>query len=251
MKSTNPILRESLLDDSNSYAITERPMTISGTMSKLLILTLLLFLGAGVTFYQFSLQRYDFVMSLAWGGIIVGLISSVAIAFKHSLVPYLAPVFACSQGLALSAISCFFESVENGIVIQAVSMTFLVVFVMAVLYKLRIIRATEKLRATLFAAAISIAVFYLISIVMHFFGKSIAFFDPSNSFFYSPFAIGVNSVIALIAAFYLILDFDFIEKGVTKPLPALYEWYGAFGLLTTIVWLYIEILRLLARTRNK
>ena len=252
MKSSNPMLRDDVFDNTaNTYALTERPMSVAGTMNKLLLLSVILLIGAAATYYQFSLKHYDYVMTLTWAGIIVSVICAIVISFKHTLVPYLSPVFAFAQGVALSAISCFFESVQNGIVMQAVSVTFVVVFTMALLYKMKVIRATERLRSIIVTATFSIFIFYLISIGLSFFGKNIAYFDPSNAYFYSPFAIGLNVVIALIAAFYLILDFDFIESGVRKSAPALYEWYGAFGLLTSIAWLYLEILRLLSRLSNR
>lgn len=249
MKSTNPILKDSLIDESAVYALTERPMTVSGTMSKLLLLGAILFLGAGATYYQFLAGHYDFVSILAWAGIAVGIVTCLIISFKHNLVPYLAPIYAFSQGVVLSAISCFFERAYNGIVMQAVTVTFLVLIVMALLYKMQILRATEKFRSVLIASSVSIFIFYLISIGFSLFGNTLPYFNPANSYYYSPMAIIVNVLIALVAAFYLILDFDFIEKGVQRPLPSLYEWYGAFGLLTTIVWLYIEILRLLSRRK--
>lgn len=249
MKSTNPILRESIIDNSQTYAISENPMTISGTMSKLLILGAILFLGAGATYYQFSIGHYDYVNILAWAGIIVSLIACIAISFKHTLVPYLSPVYAFAQGAALSAISCFFEAQYKGIVMQAVAITFMVVLVMALLYKMNLIRATERLRSVLVLSSVSIFIFYLVAIGFSFFGKSLPYFDVNNAYYYSPMAIIVNAAIAVIAALYLILDFDFIEKGAERQLPSLYEWYGAFGLLTTILWIYIEILRLLSRKK--
>lgn len=249
MKSSNPILRESIIDNTEAYAITEKPMTVSGTMSKLLILSVVLFLGAGFAYYHFSLQHIDLLMKMFIGGIIISLVSCIVIAFKHTLVPYLAPVYAFCQGAVLSIVSCFFERAYHGIVMQAIFVTFTVVIVMAVLFKLRIIRATERFKSIIMLASLSIFVYYIIAFVLQCFGKGLAFFDPSTSYYYSPMAIGVNLIIAVVAACYLIIDFDFIEKGSERMLPSLYEWYGAFGLMTTIVWLYIEILRLLSRRR--
>jgi uncharacterized YccA/Bax inhibitor family protein len=144
------------------------------------------------------------------------------------------------------------EKLYDGIVSQAVIMTLLVVFVMAFLYKFGVIKATEKFKSIVFAATISIGLFYIISYVAGtFFHANMAFFDMSNPAYSSPLAIGVNIFIVIFASLNLIIDFDFIEKGSRAPLPALYEWYGAFGLLVTILWMYIEILRLLSRFRSR
>lgn len=244
MKSSNPILKDSMLEQ--TYALTERPMSVSGTMNKLMILAFVMLVGAAAVFYQFSLNHYDFVNMIMTTGIIVGLVCVIAIAFKTDLTKYLAPVYAFSQGAVLSGISCFFEKMYPGIVVQAISMTFIVVFAMALLFKLGIIKATAKFKAVLFVATFAIFIFYLISFVMLFFGALPNYFTS-----YSTASFVVNILIAIVAALNLIIDFDFIEKGVQAPLPASYEWYGAYGLLVTILWLYIEILRLLARARNR
>lgn len=246
MKSSNPILRDDVIE--NTYAINEKPMTISGTLNKLMLLSIILLVAAGAVYYQFSLGHLDYVSILTWTGVIVGLILAVVISFAHKTVPYLAPIYAFAEGAALSGISCTFEAVYPGIVIQAISMTFLVVFVMAVCYRLGIIKATEKFKAVIVSATLAIGIFYLISLVLMFFHVNIPYFDVNNV---STLNLAINIVIAGIAALNLIIDFDFIEKGTQRMLPSLYEWYGAFGLLVTIVWLYLEILRLLARARNR
>lgn len=244
MKSSNPILRDNVFE--NAYAIADRPMTIGGTMNKLLLLSLVMLLSAAAVYYQFSLKHFDYVNIMMIAGIIIGFICAIVIAFKVNSTPYLAPVYAFSQGAALSAISCFFEASFPGIVIQAISMTFIVVFIMAALYKMNLIKATERFRAVLFTATLAIAVFYLIAFILTFFNVNIPYFTST-----SDLSIGINIAIACIAALNLIIDFDFIEKGVSAPLPSIYEWYGAFGLLVTVLWLYIEILRLLARIRQR
>ncbi|MCD7739954.1 MAG: Bax inhibitor-1/YccA family protein [Candidatus Gastranaerophilales bacterium] len=244
MRSSNPVFKESIYEQ--AYPLTERPMTAAGTMNKLLILSLVMMLGAGAVYYQFFLGHIDFVSMLVTGGIIAGFILGLVAIFNIKLMPYLAPLYAFSQGAALSGISCFFEQSFPGIVIQAVSMTFIVVFVMAVLYKAGLIQATEKFRSIVFTASMAIMIFYIIAFVLSFFHVNVPYFYVN-----SPLNIGINIAIAIIAALNLIIDFDFIEQGVRKPLPSLYEWHGAFGLLVTILWLYIEILRILARTRRR
>lgn len=244
MKSSNPILRDEVFE--NSYALTEQPMTITGTMNKLLLLALIMIVGAAAVFYQFTMHRFDLVINIMKIGIFVGLGCAIAIAFKVNLTKYIAPIYAFSQGAVLSGISCFFEHEFPGIVIQAISMTLIVVLVMAMLFRAGIIRATEKFKSIILIATFSIFIFYLFSFIVSLFGTNISYFTSNSTA-----SIIINVVIAIIAALNLIIDFDFIEKGVQTPLPASYEWYGAYGLLVTILWLYIEILRLLAKAKKR
>lgn len=244
MKSSNPILREEVIQ--NGYSVNEHPMTVSGTMNKLLVLCAVMLISAAAVYYQFSLGRYDFVRSVMPAGCIIGLIVAIVLAFNQKLSPYLTPVYAFAQGAAISGISCFFEAAYPGIVIQAVSITMLTVLSMALLFKSGLIRATERFKSIIFTATAAIAGFYLISLVLMFFHVNIPYFTST-----SPVAFVINVAIAVIAALNLIIDFDFIEKGSQNMMPAVYEWYGAFGLLVTVLWLYIEILRLLARARKR
>ncbi|MCD7779765.1 MAG: Bax inhibitor-1/YccA family protein [Candidatus Gastranaerophilales bacterium] len=244
MKSSNPMFRDSIYEQ--AYALSEHPMTAAGTMNKLLLLSAVLLIGAGAVYYQFSLGHLDFVNMLVIIGCVVGLILAFIISFNQKLAPYLAPLYAFSQGAALSGISCFFEASFPGIVIQAVSMTFIAVFAMALLYRAGIIRATEKFKAVIITATAAILVFYIISFIMMLCHVNVPYFSVNT-----PVTIGINVVIAIIAALNLIIDFDFIERGVRTPLPSVYEWYGAFGLLVTILWLYVEILRLLSRLKER
>ena len=240
MKRRNPILRNDIYEQ--TYALTERPMTISGTINKLLLLSLAMLASAAGVYYQFSLGRYDFVQSSLIGGIIIGFIVAIVLAFKRDLAKYLAPVYALTQGAVISAISCIAETLLPGIVMQAVSITLLVVLAMALLFKAKIIRATETLKSTIAIGTLAIGLFYFISFILMLFGVNIPYFTAT-----SPINIAVNAIIAGFAAFNLIIDFDFIEQGEKRMLPSTFEWYGAFGLLITILWLYIEILRLLVR----
>lgn len=244
MRSSNPILRDSVYKE--SYALTERPMTVAGTMNKLLVLTIIMLIAAATVYYKFSLSLTDFVNIMLYGGIIVGFIAAIIISFKVKTAPYLSPIYAFAQGASISAISCIFESKMPGIVIQAISLTFIVVFAMAILYRAGLVKATERFKAVIFTATLSIAIFYFIALLLMFFNVNIPYFTST-----SPLAIGVNAIIAIIASLNLIIDFDFIEKGVQTPLPSVFEWYGAFGLLVTILWLYVEILRLLSRLRSR
>ena len=244
MRSSNPLQRDSVYEQ--TFALTERPMTVVGTANKLLILSIVMLLGAGLTYYQFMLGHFDYVNMLMTGGVIAGFILAIILAFKPDATPYLGPVYALSQGAIIAGMSCYMEQLYPGVVMQAISLTMLTVLVMAVLFSTGVIKATEKFRSILIAASLTIFVFYLISFVLMFFGINVPYFTQNT-----PLNIGINVVVAGIAACYLILDFDFIQKGVERGVPAVFEWYGAFSLLVTVVWLYIEILRLLSRLRSK
>lgn len=244
MKSSNPILRDSVFEQTRS--LTEVPMSVSGTVMKLLILSFFMMLSAGAVYYRFSVMQLDVVNMLMWAGLIVGFILSLIISFKPKTSTYLAPVYAFAEGALLSAISCYAEVQFPGIVIQAVSITMITVFSMALLYKSGIIKATEKFRAVILTATLAIGVFYLISMGLMFFRVNIPYFSSNSSL-----SIAINVAIAIIAALNLIIDFDNIEKAASALLPKYFEWYCAFGLLVTIVWLYIEILRILSKLRSR
>lgn len=245
MRSSNPILRDSVLE--SVHALTERPMSVGGTLNKLMLLSFIMLVSAGAVFYQFSLQRFDMVSLISFVSVAAMFILAIVMAFAHKLTPYLAPIYAFAQGAAVSAISCFFEAQYPGIVMQAATITLCCVFVMAMLYKMKLITATERFKSVIIIASSTIFFFYAVSFVIMLFGVNIPYFTNSAS----PFNIFLNIVIAIIAALNLIIDFDFIEKGVNRLLPAQYEWYGAFGLLVTVVWLYVEILRLIARFNSR
>ncbi len=244
-KSSNPMLRDSVLD---KYAgVIDTPMSVSGSVSKILLLMLIFLASAGVVFYQFLLQKFDYVNILMILGFLGSIIFSIIIAFKPKTAPYLSPFFAFAEGALLSGISCFFEAGFPGIVVQAVSITFMVMFAMAILYITGIIRATEKFRAVIYSATLAIFIFYLLGIVLMLFHINIPYF--SNT--YSLAFVILNIAIAVIAALNFILDFDFIENGANRMLPSYFEWYAAVSLIATLAWLYVEILRLLARFRNR
>ncbi len=243
MKTSNPMFRDSVFEN---VSVLGTPMTVSGTINKLLLLTIVMLISPAAVFYQFSLQRMDLVQIFMTTGCIIGFITVLVMAFKPNVTPYLAPIYAFSQGAVLSGLSCFFEAAYPGIVIQAITMTFFAVFAMGILFKLEIIKATEKFRAVIFTATLAIMIFYLISFVISFFGVIVPYFTSNSNL-----SIFINVVIAVIAALNLIIDFDNIDRGVRTPLPSVFEWYCAVGLLATIMWLYVEILRLLARFRER
>ena len=186
------------------------------------------------------------MMTLMWVGIIGGLISVFAIAFKPTWAPYLSPAYGLLEGFFLGAISAVmndaFAEKYPGLIMQAVGLTFGVAIAMFLLYNFRIIRATERFKSVIFTATLGIAIFYGLTLLLRLFHVDVAFMYDS-----SMLGICLSLFVVAIAALNLIIDFDMIEKGADMGAPKFMEWYGAFGLLVTIVWLYVEILRLLSR----
>ena len=243
-QSSNPALTEKIfsrnMDQSNLGV-----MTVRGSLNKFGFLMFMVMAGAFYTWHLYVTQPST-MMTLLWVGMIGGLISGLVIAFKPNLAQYLAPAYGILEGFVLGAISAIlndaFREKYPNIILQAVGLTLAVAFAMFLLYNFRIIRATQKFRSIIITATAGIAIFYLITIVLNLFHVNMPFMYDS-----SPLGIGISLFIVGIAAMNLILDFDMIERGAEMGAPKFMEWYGAFGLLVTIVWLYIEILRLLSR----
>jgi uncharacterized YccA/Bax inhibitor family protein len=223
-------------------------MTETGTLNKFFLLFLLVMASASLTWKAF----YDGVnvMPYVLGAAILGFITAMVVIFKKEWAAYVTPVYALFEGVVLGGISATYNNVfaktAPGIVTQAVLLTFGVVIAMYVLYRFRIIKVTDKLRSIIFTATAGIAIFYLLSIVLGFFHINIGFINEGSAL-----GIGFSLVVVVIASMNLLLDFDMIEKGVAAGAPKYMEWYGAFGLLVTLVWLYLEILRLLAKLANR
>lgn len=233
------------MNENNVQVLDGRPMTVSGTISKTFVLLLIAAVSAVAVIYEAMMGYSDKVMAIMSIALFGGLATGLVTAFVPKLAKYLAPVYAFAEGALLAALSLLFEQRFPGIAIQAVTGTFLTFFVMLVLYKAKIIRATEKFRATIMSALLTILVLYVINLLGAFFHFSIPFISG-----YSKMGLVFSAIVVTVAALSLILDFDFIEKGEQNMLPKDYEWYGSFGLLVTLVWLYVEILNLLSRLRN-
>jgi uncharacterized YccA/Bax inhibitor family protein len=223
-------------------------MTVRGTLNKFGFLFLMVM---GTAFYSWKeFFEGGNVQPLLWTGAIGGLIVALVITFKKEWAPYLAPAYALLEGLFVGAISAYYDYAfaEKApfIIITAVGLTFGTAIAMYLLYSFRIIRATEKFRAIIFTATVGIAIFYLITMVLRMFGMDVPFIHEGSTFgiIFSLFVVGI-------AALNLILDFDMIERGAESGAPKYMEWYGAFGLLVTIVWLYLEILRLLSKLSGR
>ncbi len=215
-------------------------MTIGGTVNKA-FMTLALLVAAAVVSWTMYYNGYS-VVSYAYGGAIVGFILALIISFKPTAAPYLVPVYAIAEGLFLGALSANYESLYYGITMQAALLTMCVFIGMLVAYKSGMIKATENFKLGVFAATAGIALVYLLSFVLGFFGVTVPYLHDN-----SLIGIGISVVIVIIAALNFVLDFDFIEKGARQGAPKYMEWYGAFGLMVTLVWLYVEIIRLLSK----
>lgn len=183
---------------------------------------------------------------LAIVGVLVGFVAVIACRFKPHWSPFLAPVYALAEGFALGAISHTYENFYDGIVIQAAGATAAVFAVMLLLYKLEIIRVTDRFRKIVIGATVGVMVFYGISLLVRLFGGEITFINSA-----SPLGIVFSLFVAGLAAFNLAIDFDVIERGAKHHYPKHMDWYAALGLVVTIVWLYLEILRLLAKLRDR
>jgi len=221
--------------------VREERMTIPGTINKTTILLALVMVAA---LWPWKLMQVDPAATLSWLwiGLIGGLVTALIIIFKKEWAGPLAPLYAACEGLALGATSAFFESRYPGIVFQAVALTMGVLFTMLIVYRTGAIKATPNFTRGVIAATGAICLVYLITMGMRAFGMPVSFMHSSG-----PLGIGISLVVVFVAALNLVLDFDLIEKGAKNGAPKYMEWYGAFGLLVTLVWLYLEILRLLGR----
>jgi len=224
-------------------------MTVNGTVQKTALLLLLALLPATYiwdAFFKAGEVVTPLITGALIGGSIVGFILAIITVFSQKNAMYTAPIYAIAEGFVLGALSAIMEASFPGIVLQAVMLTFGVLFLMLVLYRTRIIKVTEKFRLGVFAATGAIMLVYLVSFIMSFFGTTIPMIHSSGT-------IGIifSLVVVGIAALNLTLDFDMIEKGSKMGAAKYMEWYGAFGIMVTLVWLYIEILRLLAKLRGR
>lgn len=240
MRTGNPTLNEKVFKGAAIPASGE-VMTLEGTVNKT-IMSIILTVAAA--YWSFTTPA---MAGMYLPFIIGGLIIAVVVTFKKEWAPVLTPAYAVVEGLAMGTISLFAETMYPGIVFQAVSLTFGVLFCLLMAYKSGLIRATENFKLGVVAATGAIFFVYLISFVMSFFGSSIPFLHSNGLF-----GIGISAVIVVVAALNLVLDFDFIENAAESgQAPKYMEWYGAFGLLVTLIWLYIEILRLLMKLQSR
>ena len=242
MESRNPVLRRMLERSSGTF---DGVMTVDGTVNKTFFLLLLVCVGAYTT-YSMALVGNDAWSLLSMGGLFGGLILGLVISFNPGLAPMLAPIYAGCEGLALGGISGITDRLYPGLATQAVLLTFGVTFAMLGLYRFRIIRVTDQFRTGLMSALIGLMVAYLLSMLAGLFGLPITLI-PQNGVL----GLVVCGGVVVLAALCLTLDFDYIEQGAQQGAPRAFEWYGAFGLVVTLVWLYVEILRFLRMLQSR
>ena len=237
-KENNEVTHDAVVIDYN------QTMTVSGTMNKSFLMLILLIASAAITWIMTFNGQNPIVFSI--GGAIVGFVLVLIATFKPHLSGYLAPGYAIFEGLFIGGISAIFEAMHPGIVIQAVSCTFVTFMVCLGLYKYEIVKVTERFKSVVLAATLAIATYYLISWLLSMFTS----FQPVH-YGNSWMSIGISVFVIVIAALNLFLDFDQIEKGAQQKMPKYMEWYGAMGLMITLVWLYIEFLRLLSKISSR
>jgi len=243
-KTSNPALNERTFDGRTAEA--GEAMTLQGTVNKTGLLLLCVVGTAAWTWGLAHSQAPEAAMPWMIGGIIGGLVFALVTIFKKEWSPITAPIYSLCEGLALGGISAFLEKVYPGIAIQAVGLTFGVLAVMLVAYTSGLLRATRKFVIGVVAVTGAVFLVYMADMVMGFFGHHVAALYSAG-----PWGIGISVVIVIIAALNLILDFDFVETGVHAGAAKYMEWYGAFGIMVTLIWMYMEILRLLSKVRRR
>ena len=250
MRSGNPALKSSTFLDLGTGTVVQGgtgAMTLNGTVNKTAFLLVLTLVGAMYTWGMFFSGNTDQLMPWVLGGAIGGFVVALVTVFKKTWAPVTAPLYAVLEGLFIGGVSAIFEQRFPGIVMQAVGLTFGTLAALLVAYRSGLIRATENFKLGVVAATGGIALLYLVNIGMRLFGfEGMGFIHDS-----SLMGIGFSVVVVIVAALNLVLDFDFIEEGVEAGAPKYMEWYAAFGLLVTLVWLYLELLRLLSKLQSR
>jgi len=241
-RSGNPALTQKSFDVHRAHG--DEAMTLEGTVNKTGMSLLILLATAALVWN--GLFPTEILYPAFFAALIGGFAVAMVTTFKPTAAPFTTPLYAALEGLVLGTISMIYERQFPGIVINAVGLTFGTLAALLLAYRTRLIRATENFKLGVFAATGGIAILYMVSMVMGFFGRSIPFIHQGT-----PLGILFSVFVVIIAALNLVLDFDFIERGAAQGAPKYMEWYGAFGLLVTLVWLYLEILRLLAKLQGR
>ena len=246
-RSSNPALNSNTFKNvvkKDSLHLNET-MTIRGTVDKTaLALSLLLISG----YYCYSLGEQSLTPILTFIGLFLGLLLFITTILKKSWSPFTVPFYSISQGFVLGGVSFYYNSQYEGIVLQAILLTILVLISMLFAYRSKIIKPTENFKLGVFSALMAVSLLYIVGFIMSFLGSGIPILNPNNS---SLISIGFSVLVVILGAFCLVIDFDFIEEGAEKGAPKYMEWYGALGLLVTLIWLYLEIIKLLAKLRNR
>lgn len=241
-KSGNPALSAKTFNDLSASA---NPMTLAGTINKTAMLLAILTIGAGWVWNLYFVSRaIDDVTTYLWVGCLGGFVVALVTIYNKPIAAYTAPLYALLEGFAIGGVSALYEAKHPGIAIQAAGLTFGILAGMLAAYRFKILQVTERLMAGIVAATCGIALLYLVDIVLMLIGHPIGLIHDNG-----PWAIGFSLFVIVIASLNLLMDFDFINKGVAQGAPKYMEWYSAFGLIVTLVWLYLEILRLLGKRR--
>ncbi len=256
-RSSNPALRQKVFAESRNFGMADT-MTMQGTVNKCFIMLFLLLLSASWVWGKvmqpvsafddgtMAAQSLSAVMPFVVGGGIIGFILAIVTVFNVQIARYTAPVYAICEGFVLGGVSAMFERRYPGIAIQAVALTFGTFFCMLAAYKTGLVKVTEKFRMGVVSALMAVVLIRVVSWIMSMFGAGIPFVQG-----YGTFAIGFSLIVVGIAALCLILDFDRLDKLCDMGVPKHMEWYGAFSLMITLIWLYLEMLRLLALLKNR
>ena len=237
-ESSNPVLKQSVLDNSRDIS-RSNSMTAAGAVNKTLVLGVLLLAGAII---GWTFPNKLFFIPAAIAGLVLVLIAT----FKKEWSPIIAPIYALVEGVFVGAVSLMYASLFDGIIFHAVSLTIGVLFLMLFLYKAKIIEVTQRLCSVIMMATGAIMLTYLVSFVLSFFNIQVPMIHSTGWL-----GIGFSLVVVVIASLNLLLDFDFFEKGEQAGLPKYMEWFAGMGLMITLVWLYLEILRLLSKISSR
>lgn len=246
MTTANPALNANTFTTIESVSYDSNAMTVQGTVNKSGLLLLCLLISSAWTWRLYYTGATTYIPMLIMIGLFGGLIVAFITVFKKNWAPITAPLYALLEGLFIGALSATLEVSYPGIAIQAASLTFGTLGALLMAYSTGLIRVTERFKLGVVAATGGIAVVYFISIILSFFGIQVPFIYGSGLT-----GILFSIFVVVIAALNLVLDFDFIEQGAKNRLPKYMEWYGAFALMVTLIWLYIEVLRLLAKLRER
>ena len=246
-KSGNPALDDQTFNSLGRMTQGEKAMTLQGTVNKTGLLLLAVIIPAIYTWDQFTItMQFHSIAPFFWTGVLGGLIMGFIIVFNKEWAPFLAPVYAILQGLCLGGLSAAMNHQFPGIVLQALLLTFGICAVLLIIYKLKIIKPTENFKLVVASATAGVALYYIASLGLSFAGIELPFIHENSTG-----GIIFSLFVVVLASMNLVVDFDFIEQGVENRAPKYMEWYSAFGLMVTVVWLYMEILRLLAKSRKK
>ncbi len=245
-KSKNPALKADIFTKLEQSTEVSDVMTLQGTVNKTGVLGLIVFLCAMVTWSIFQTNpNHEYLLPIMLGGSILAFVLAIIVIVKKTTAPILAPAYCALQGFVLGGISAFMNDIFPGIVIQALILTFGILFSLILIYRMGLIRATENFKLIIASATSGVAIYYLASIAGVFIGYELPFIHESSTS-----GIIFSVVVVVIAALNLVVDFDFIEQGAAAKAPKYMEWYGAFGLMVTLIWLYLELLRLMAKLRR-